>query len=368
MTADRITFVIPSLTSGGAERVMSTMANFWAEQGRHVTIVTLSSQDDVPFYPLDPAVYRVGLGVDRPARTPLHAVANNLGRLRRLRRAIRTTDPNVVISFLDHTNVLTLLATRVTRLPVIVCEHTDPGLAERHAVWDRLRSLLYPRAAQVVVLSESGKQFFGPTIQKRTRIVPNPIQVAPPNGYVAPNGRSSVVSMGRFGPEKGFDLLLDAFALVADRFPSWDLVIWGDGNLRADLTAQTDRLNLTDRVRLPGRTTTPHAELRTGQIYALTSRREGFPMALAEAMGCGLPAVAFDLPSGPRVIIRDRVDGLLVPNGDVTAFATALASLMESPERRAEMASKAPDVLERFGVDKVMAIWDGMIAEVTGQA
>ena len=91
-------------------------------------------------------------------------------------------------------------------------------------------------------------------------------------------------------------------------------------------------------------------------------------MALAEAMGCGLPAVAFDLPSGPRDIIRDGIDGLLVTNGNVRAFADALASLMDAPERRSAMAARAPEVLDRFGVDQVMAIWDCLIDEVTGEA
>jgi GalNAc-alpha-(1->4)-GalNAc-alpha-(1->3)-diNAcBac-PP-undecaprenol alpha-1,4-N-acetyl-D-galactosaminyltransferase len=365
MGADRIIFVIPTLTSGGAERVLTTMANYWVTHGRHVTVLTMAAQKEEPFYPLAPDVRRVGLGAVGAARTPIHAVLNNLGRLNRLRREIRESRPDAVISFLDHMNVLSLIATRATGLAVIVCEHTDPGLAHRHPVWHRLRSLLYPRAARVVVLSESSKRFFGPVIQKRTQIIPNPVLVEPAADPVPKSKRPHIVSMGRFGPEKGFDRLLDAFGLIADQFPEWDLVIWGDGQLRPELTAQIARLKLTSRVRLPGRTTTPHAELRTAELYALTSHREGFPMALAEAMGCGLPAVAFDLPSGPRDIIRDGIDGYLVPNGDIAAFAAALASVMDSPERRRAMAACAPDVLERYGVDHVMSIWNALLGDLT---
>jgi glycosyltransferase involved in cell wall biosynthesis len=365
MTVDRITFVIPTLTSGGAERVLTTMANHWSAQNLAVTVLTLAAQGDPPFYPLAPSVQRVGLGKIQPARTPLHAAINNAGRLFRLRQAIRAGQPDVVISFLDQTNVLTLLATRGLNLAVVVSEHTDPGLAQRHRVWDQLRTLLYPRADRVVVLSESSKSYFPSKIQSKTQIIPNPIQVDCPAAPIQTSSRPQVTAMGRFGPEKGFDRLIDAFSQIAADFPGWDLVIWGDGVLRPDLTDQRDRLGLSDRILLPGRTQTPHVELRKASIYALTSHREGFPMALAEAMACGLPAVAFDLPSGPRDIIRDGIDGELVPNGDIAAFAEALASLMRDTARRRQMAERAPDVLDRFGVEHVMAIWEDLLEELT---
>jgi glycosyltransferase involved in cell wall biosynthesis len=368
MGVERVTFVIPTLTSGGAERVLTTMANYWATQGKAVTVLTMAPHDESPFYPLAPDVARIGLGVTRAARTTAHAVVNNLGRLKRLRRAILASRPDAVISFLDQANVLTLLATRGTGLPVIVSEHTDPGLAHRNPVWDRLRSATYPRASRVVVLTDASKVFFPPAIQAKTCIIPNPVLVDPPGEPIKKTCRPQIAAMGRFGPEKGFDRLLDAFALLADRFPEWDLVIWGDGDLRPELAARRDRLGLAQRVYLPGRTTAPHAELRLAAIFAMTSHREGFPMALAEAMGCGLPAVAFDLPSGPRAIIRDHVDGILVPNGDIAAFADTLASLMRSPECRANLAARAPEVLDRFGVERVMAIWDELLGELTARS
>ncbi len=364
MTTQRITMTIPSLTSGGAERVLSTMANYWSQKGVHVTVLTLTEPDDVPFYKLDQRIQLIGLGLTRPAKTPLHAITNNARRLTSLRAAIRQSSPDVVISFMDQMNVLTLLSTRGTGIPVIVTEHTDPGLAHRHPVWNRLRNMLYPRAAKVIVLSESSKQFFSPRIQDRTLIIPNPIMVEAADGSIHASDRHQIVALGRFGPEKGFDTLIAAFAELAPEFPDWDLVIWGDGQLRGALEAQRNELGLQDRVRLPGRTSNPHAELRKADLYALSSRREGFPMALAEAMACGLPAVAFDLPSGPRDIIRDGIDGVIVPNGDQAALGSALANLMRDPDQRAAMALRAPEVLDRFGVESVMGIWDDLLRYV----
>jgi glycosyltransferase involved in cell wall biosynthesis len=361
----RITFVIASLTSGGAERVMTTMANYWTASGRPVTLLTMTGTDQPPFYPLSPAVDLRPLGLASPSGSPAHALLNNVRRLRELRRAVAATRPDLVISFLDNTNVVTLLATRGLGVPVVVAEHTDPGLKRMHPVWRTLRRMTYPRASQVVVLTGSSKRFFPALIQAKTRIVPNPIQVDPGQPPAERGRRRMLVSMGRFGPEKGFDLLIDAFARIAADLPEWDLVIWGEGTLRPELEAQRARLGLAGRVQLPGRTSTPHNELRAADLYALSSRREGFPMALAEALACGLPAVAFDLPSGPRDIMRDGIDGVLVPNGDVPALADALASLMRDGERRAAMAAAAPEVLDRFGVERVMAIWDDLVRDVT---
>lgn len=363
-TPRRITLTIPTLTSGGAERVLTTMSTFWAEQGRAVTVVTLAPESEPPFYEMHPLVERVGLDTMGAALTPVHAVVNNAGRLRALRNAIRKSRPDVVISFLDTMNVLTLLATRGTGLPVIVTEHTDPNLAKRHLVWSRLRTMLYPRAARVVVLSESSKSFFPPRLGDRISIIPNPIVVTAALAAPERDGRKRVAALGRFGPEKGFDTLISAFATVASEFPEWDLVIWGDGPLRTNLERLIVDLGMTGRIRLPGRTSTPHDELRSADLYALSSRREGFPMALAEAMACGLPAVAFDLPSGPRDIIRDGLDGLLVPGGDQAALSSGMASLMRDDERRAAYAHRAPDVLERFGVERVMEIWDDLFVKV----
>lgn len=360
-TAQRITLAIPTLTSGGAERVLTTMANYWAGQGWQVTVVTLVEQDDLPFYPLHPAVVRNGIGVLSPSGNPLQAIARNVGRLRALRSAIVASRPDVVISFLDRMNVLTLLATRGTGIPVIASEHTDPNLAARHKVWDRLRNLTYPRAAQIVVLSDSAKQFFSPSLQDRIRIVPNPIVVDVANEPPVRNGHRRIAALGRLGPEKGFDLLISAFSQVSPQFPDWELVIWGEGVLRPELEAQRSDSGVAGRIALPGRTTTPHRELRTADLYVLSSRREGFPMALAEAMACGLPAVAFDLPSGPRSIIREGVDGVLVSNGDVAALADGMSKLMADDALRSRMAARAPEVLERFGVERVMAIWQEII-------
>lgn len=359
----RVTMVNSSLGSGGGERVMVTMANAWAGRGWSVEIVTLA--DAPSFYPLDPRVRHSRLGLRGASGTPVRAVAANARRLVRLRGAIRASRPEAVVSFLTASNVQTLLATRGLGAPVVVEEHSDPTIEAVHPAWRGLRRATYPLAARVLVLSEVARDHFPPAIRRGIEIMPNPIAVEPP-GEVVRGDRRQLVSMGRFTEEKGFDTLLDAFAALAPGFPDWDLVIWGDGPLRPALEARRDRLGLGGRARLPGRTTAPHDRLREADLYALPSRREGFPMALGEAMGCGLPAVAFDLPSGPKALIRDGVDGLLVRNGDTAALVEGLGSVMRDDALRARMAARAPEVLARYGVEAVMARWDELLADVVG--
>lgn len=362
-TAQRITLVIPAIVSGGAERVMATLANRWAADGRAITLLTLDDGREPPFFPLHPDIDHRSLGIAGASGSALPALKNNLRRIVRLRRAIAASEPDLVLSFLDTTNVLTLLATRGLGVPVVVEEHTDPS-QKSIGRWEPLRRRLYPRAGRVVVLSEESRAAFGPAIRGRTVVMPNPIVVDPPSATAPRGDRRTLIAVGRLGPEKGFDLLLDAFARLAPDHPEWDLVIWGEGQLRAELDAQRHRLGLDERARLPGRTSSPHAELRKADLFVMSSRREGFPMALGEAMACGLPAVSTDCPSGPRQVIRHGIDGILVPPDDPAALAAALDDLMRDTARRARLAARAPEVLDRFGIERICARWDELFAEV----
>jgi GalNAc-alpha-(1->4)-GalNAc-alpha-(1->3)-diNAcBac-PP-undecaprenol alpha-1,4-N-acetyl-D-galactosaminyltransferase len=361
----RITFVISSLHSGGAERVVSVLANYWATRGRDIHILTMDDGSEPPFYDLDSAIVHVPLGLLEPSGNLLKALLNNAHRIRRLRKAVLSTRPDVVISFMDRENVLTVLATSGKRLPVIVSERNDPHYRHLGLLWTALRNYTYRSARQVVAQTNYAKGYYSTAIQKHTRVIPNPVLAPvprPQNHPAKESGAMTAIAMGSLVDDKGFDLLLQAFALIATACPSWSLQIWGDGPLRIQLESLVRELMLDGRVSLPGRTKQPHCVMREADLFILSSRTEGFPNVLCEAMASGLPVIGFDV-GGVGEVVRNNADAVLVPAQSVSLLAEGMKRLMHNADEREELGGQALDVLERFSVDKVMAMWEVVIHE-----
>lgn len=381
----KITLVIASLYGGGAERVASNMANYWTDNGWEISILTMCGSNNASAYDLNPKVVRHDLGArpsghsmpDQRSLAVLLEMLNNSSVAERsiftldfnlilaLRDAIISTAPEVVISFIDVTNVRTLLATRGLRFPVIVTEHCDPNHNYLGEGWEGLRRRSYTRAECLTVPNEEIVSYFSSVMDGRVRVIPYPISngahAAVDKGRARRKEVRTLLAVGRLAHEKGFDLLLEAFALIAPRQPSWCLQILGDGELRSQLEQSAAALGLAQRVRFGSFTKLLFEVMRQADLFVLPSRCEGFPNVLLEAMACGLAAVSFDCPSGPRHIIRDGIDGVLVPPQDVPALAATLERLMEDEAERRRLAAMAPQVLKRFGMEKVMNMWSQLV-------
>jgi GalNAc-alpha-(1->4)-GalNAc-alpha-(1->3)-diNAcBac-PP-undecaprenol alpha-1,4-N-acetyl-D-galactosaminyltransferase len=362
----RCTLIISSLSAGGAERVMSRMANYWAAAGWEITLLSFDDGIKPPFYPLDTRIAHRPLKIAKNSPHPIVGIWHNLVGVRILRRAIIESKPAVVISFMDKINISTLLATRGLNIPTIVSERNDPAMYFPGKMWELLRQLIYPFADCLVVQTARASSYFPAKLQDRIRIVPNPV-IVPPAAPALPKqrlGDRSVIAIGRLDPQKGFDLLLQAFARIKDRQPEWILTILGEGDLRPQLAALQDELGLQDRVQLLGLVDKPHEFLQQADLFVMSSRFEGFPNALCEAMVCGLPVISTDCPNGPREIIDDGVDGILVPTEDVPALAAAMDRLMADEHQRKSLATHAAKIVQRFGLEKVMTIWETLITEL----
>lgn len=362
----RITAVISSLGLGGAQRVIVRLCDSLAQRGHSVTLLTTDPLT-ADFFLVPNSVARVRAHPDAHMSSRWYDLRRQGMRTSALRRCLVETQPDVVVSFIDTTNVGVLLALIGKNIPVIVSERSDP---RRHSIgfrWGVLRRLTYPRARRVVFLTEElGKWGRSRWPRWRADVIPNPVMPAAGQGRntALRADRRTVLGMGRLDSKKRFDLLVRAFALSAGECPDWDLEIVGDGPDRQPLLKLIQELGVSDRVRLPGPEKQSFLAFDRCDLYVLASEYEGFPNALAEAMAAGLPVISFDCPSGPREIVRHEVDGLLVPPLNVEALAAAMGRLMRNPAERSRLASRAPEVVGRFSPKLIFDRWDRLIHEV----
>lgn len=361
----KILFFVSSLNAGGAERVATTLANAWVARGDQVTLVPTYLTKQPEFYPLHDKVTLQWL-VDSPGST-LSRWLPGVGKWLQMRRLIRRVKPDVVVSFLTNVNVNVLIAAAGLDVPLIVSERTNPAHSQSAGRTLRfLRRLVYGRARFVVMQTEASVQPFKALVPRARDVVvvPNPL----PPGLVDPHTLRTdspsprhLVAMGRLVAIKQFDVLIDTFALLAPRHPEWTLTLWGDGPLRDALIERIATLGLSDRVILAGRTSEPWDALSRADLFVMTSRVEGFPNVLLEAMALGRPCVALDCPSGPAELTRHGRDARLVALHDRQGLADALHELMSDEALRHRLgAQAAASVRQRYGLETILASWDAI--------
>lgn len=362
----RLTLVIYSLHSGGAERVMSIAVNYWVSQGWQVTLLTFVDETDIPFYKLDSRINYIALGIAKMSSNPIVAITNNWQSIQILRKAIVNSNPELIISFLDNTNVKTLLAKLGLNIPVIVSERNDPNHSPKSKIWRVLRSVSYQFADAIVVQTNRAFNYFRPQLQSKIVIIPNPVILPAANCNSSPKSstQASIIAMGRLESQKGFDLLLEAFAQLKDIYSNWTLTILGEGTKRSQLENLREKLGLNNRVYFPGRVKNSAQWLKQADIFVMSSRFEGFPNALCEAMACGLPVISTDCPNGPREIIRDGIDGILVANESISELKEAIKSLMVDQSKRETLGKRALEITTRFSLSAVMNQWEKIIEKL----
>jgi GalNAc-alpha-(1->4)-GalNAc-alpha-(1->3)-diNAcBac-PP-undecaprenol alpha-1,4-N-acetyl-D-galactosaminyltransferase len=361
--------VIHSLSSGGAERVISDLANAWAERGESVAIVTYEDvhQD---FYRLHPRIIRKVVPTASQSRNLFAGGLNAMSRVRALRRVLRSLSPTCVCAFTDVVAIETILASRGMSARVVVSHRTNPLVEPLALHWRALRRALFPSADALVLQTEGVRRWFSRFVSARKlHVIPNAVAtsvVADLSKLENEEPRPRLMlAVGRLCRQKGFDLLLRAFAVASPR-GAWQLAIVGEGPDRSRLTELARELGLEEKVSLPGRSRNIHEWFARADLFVLSSRWEGFPNVLLEAMASGLPCVSFDCDFGPGEIIVDRSMGILVPAEDLTALAKALEHAMANCADYGAMATAArTSVRERFASDRILTRWDEVLQGVS---
>ncbi len=368
----KLLFFIHSLAGGGAERVSANLANHWAAKGWHITIVTLTPLS-LDFYELHPAVRRIALELAGESRNVLVGLWENLHRVQALRRVLRQVQPDIALAMMSTANVILALATRgLAKVCAIGAERIHPPQSPLGAQWGALRRSTYGQLAAVVALTQESAEWLRMhTRAQRVPIIPNmalwPLAVQAPRlipETVRVADRHILLAVGRLNKQKGFDWLLEAFTALARKYYSWNLAILGEGPERRALETQVQAARLDGRVFLPGLAGNVGEWYERADLYVMSSRFEGFPNTLAEAMAHGLPAVSFDCDTGPRDIIRHEIDGLLVPPGDVARLIAALDRLMGDSALRVQFANRAVEARERFSLERITGMWEELFSEV----
>lgn len=374
----RITIVIAGLGGGGAERVAVNLANAWSIRGYSPTLLTISQNSIPPAYKVDDGVdlrdigwprrtreYELNAEAAAPIMRGLYANDANvltidLPMLAVLRFAILKTQPAVVVSFITQTNVRVLAALNESKVPVIVNEVSD---ARRLYIrdWTTLREKFYRHAAHLVAPDPLIAEWFTAR-GTRASSIHNPLQ--PPTAPISTNSttRKRVITLSRMSSEKRVEWIVRAFAAVAERYPDWDLEIYGHGPQRNFLEHLAEDLAPPGCIRFCGFSRDAFRALAGADIYVSASWIEGFGNSIWEALACGVPVVAID--AGPSIarLVRHEVDGLVVRDNNVAGLTAALERLMKNESERKKFASRAPEVVERFSMQAALQQWDELLS------
>jgi glycosyltransferase involved in cell wall biosynthesis len=368
-----ILIVIHSLQLGGAERITANLSRLWIAAGHQVTIATLSAGGE--FYSLDPSVQVAALGLARNSRGIGDALVGNLRRVCAIRALIRKLNPDVTIGMMTSANVLVALAGLGLPSATMGAERIYPPCDPLGWPWMLLRTYAYGLLDVVTAQTEMASTWLRThTYGRRFVTIPNAVEwplpgnepAILPAAVLAPS-QKLILAAGRLCPQKGFIYLIQAFGQLRCASDNWGLVILGEGPERTALESRVRGLGLERRVFLPGRAGNITDWYRRASIFVLSSLYEGFPNALLEAMAAGVPVLSFDCDAGPRDIIRQGVDGVLVPVCNETALAKSMEALMNDEMLRGEMARNAIAVRERFSEARVLGLWDGAFKAACGE-
>ncbi|MDF0708338.1 glycosyltransferase family 4 protein [Flagellimonas okinawensis] len=355
----KIAFVLGSLTSGGAERVVTTLSNSFVEK-YDVTIITFKKSE--PFYKLHDAINVVSCMEDiKPSKNLFNSLLLNFSLLRNLIKLLRANNIDLVIGFITMANVLTILSAKFLKIPCIVSERNNPYIDATPGFWKLCRKYTYPLANSLVVQTKLIKEFYSGLVDNdKIAVLPNPISplLSDQRNFDA-DKENIILNVGKLHDQKNQTLLIKAFNDI--EYGDWKLYIIGEGQNRSILENLISELGLRDNVFLLGRKNNIHDYYNKAKVFAFTSNYEGFPNALIEAMHFGLPCVSTDCPTGPSELITNGENGYLVPMDNKEELAKRLQLLISDAEIRTNFSSKSLNATKDFNISTVLEKWENVI-------
>lgn len=353
-----IAIVISDMGSGGAQRVISLLAEHWVACGRSVHVLTMESEDK-DFFQLSTSVKRHVTGGIGDSRHIIEAIFSNVRRVWNIRRTLQEIKPQVVISFIGVTNILTILASYGQDWKLVISERNDPALQSLGRAHDLLRKYLYRFADCVTANSTTAMNTLKAYVpESRLSSVQNPIVL--PEPVSDEKEEPMVLSVGRLTHQKAHDVTIRAVALI-DPDLGLSFKILGEGELRDELSNLIGDLGIADRIMLQGRVEDVNSWYERASIFVLVSRYEGMPNALLEAMAHGKAVIVSDQCGAAKELVEDGISGLVVPVEDEEALSRAITRLWKDVKLRKQLGVNARKKVAHLSADSVFNPWEAII-------
>lgn len=337
----RILFIVPYLSGGGAERIVSNWSSELGEVGFEVHVLVFYGVENE--YKINNKVEIHRLAKDKD----LYKRMNSLSKVLAIRKVIKTIKPSTVIPFVTYVGLVTNIARLGLGVTLIDTIRNNPWKVPNNRINKAKRNLSVILSDLCIVQNYEQMRYFPKRLQKKMFVVPNSISddLIKFKKTYSNNKICKVVTLGRLEKQKNHKMLINAFSNIVLEHKDLELHIYGEGSLYNELDDLISQLSLTDKVFLKGRTNNVASALCNSDLFVLSSNYEGMPNALMEAMAIGLPCISTNCPTGPSELISTGEDGLLVPVGNGEAMEKAIRDLINDPLKAIEMGEKA-----RFGI------------------
>ncbi len=355
----KIMFCISSLSKGGAERVISILANKLIQENEIEIIINTKLNKA---YEFDDRIKILEL--DKKINT--NPLLRNMARIKLINEELKKEKPDIIISFLPMPSFRILYANRKIKIPIIIADRNDPKQEYKSCIYKFLMRWLYPKADGFVFQTNEQKEYFKKEIQEKSTVIFNPIKE---EFLVEENNKKErenvIVSVGRLVEQKNQKVLINTFSKIAKKYPEYNLKIFGEGNLREELQKQIDDLNMRDKICLCGVCDNIKEQLEKAKIFVLPSNYEGMPNALIEAMASGCSVISTDCPcGGPRELIENYKNGILVPINNEQELANKIEYLIRNEESAKEIGENAKKIKEKLNPNNILGQWKSYITHI----
>lgn len=335
---------------------MTLLANKFADKGINTTMSLLRE--------LGPDTYKVNDKVNlvRYKYGTKNKVVIAIKRFIKIKKQIKEGNFDAVIVFMHDLNLITLIAAGNLGIPIYISERSDPSKRNESKLYKLLQKHYYPKCAGMVFQTPDVAEQFTEELRKKSIVIPNPVSDQLPEPYTGIR-KKKIVSAGRFTDQKNFPMLINAFAEFHNKYPEYELYIYGKGPKEKNIKALVRSIGLESSVHFPGFVDNLIYEIKDAEIYVSTSNFEGISNSMIEAMAMGLAVICTDCPvGGARMMIKNGVNGILIQVGDKNELSEQMKQLAMRPELRNNLGENALNVRKNFSIDEITACWENMIS------